>query len=301
MSKRWQTLRRALLPSASSSTDEQPNDVRFNLFNTERHQLNAPEFYSETSSLPDQSDLRVTLRLRKSGQVKIQELQRASNCKVDHTGNVCQWPCEEVLAYYCLQRSDRFNGKRVLELGAGMSGLAGQMVAALKTADLVVLTDGNDEATEMLRHNTALNVDNQAPSDTVRLNFVGFRGRTQLCVESLLWNRDESYLEVGQFDMILVSDCLFFVDFHLDLLHVLHRLLDVKGEVWICGPRRGTSMTHFIDLARTLEFDIECIENFDERVWKQHLEMLSGSDYDSDRHQPLLLVMRKKHQTLNSE
>lgn len=59
----------------------------------------------------------------------------------------CCWPSEEVLAYYCINHSDVFRSKKVLELGSGY-GLAGLVIAASTNADEVVISDGNPQVAE---------------------------------------------------------------------------------------------------------------------------------------------------------
>ena len=67
----------------------------------------------------------------------------------NNTGNVCIWPAEEILAHFVLSRYAEFTGKCVLEIGAGMSGLAGLFLAK-KCGDLerMVITDGNPQSVE---------------------------------------------------------------------------------------------------------------------------------------------------------
>ncbi|XP_022852341.1 uncharacterized protein LOC111373971 isoform X3 [Olea europaea var. sylvestris] len=59
----------------------------------------------------------------------------------------CQWPSEDVLAYYCLSHVDMFRSKRVIELGSGY-GLAGLVIGMVSDALEVVISDGNPQVVD---------------------------------------------------------------------------------------------------------------------------------------------------------
>ena len=68
----------------------------------------------------------------------------ASLIGFNNTGNVCVWPAEETLAIYCLENKELFQAKKVLELGAGMTGMAGMILAKLTDMTSIRITDGNE-------------------------------------------------------------------------------------------------------------------------------------------------------------
>ena len=79
--------------------------------------------------------------------------------KIDNTGNVRDWPSEDILAYYAIQKGlalEMQTPLRVLELGAGKSGLIGFAFAAIAKHNgfdglEVIVTDGNTKCVESLR------------------------------------------------------------------------------------------------------------------------------------------------------
>lgn len=87
-------------------------------------------------------DLKICTRLQS---LKLQDLTGFNN-----TGNICVWPSEEVMAGYCMENLHLFQGKKVLELGAGMTGLAGLVVAQACAPQHVCITDGNEKSVENL-------------------------------------------------------------------------------------------------------------------------------------------------------
>ena len=69
--------------------------------------------------------------------ITLEQLQASVGQPVDNTGNVREWPSEEILAFYLIEKAmqddtsqlDLSQKRRVIELGAGKSGLVGLAVA----------------------------------------------------------------------------------------------------------------------------------------------------------------------------
>merc|ERR1712154_37179 len=107
------------------------------------------------------------------------------------------------------------------------------------------------------------------------------------------------------FDLVLVSDCTHFTDFHACLIVTIGRLLCVDGICILCQPKRGKSLDQFIHLIEALNskdcsnddddalFDVKLYHDFDETISNQHKKYLESNDkvYDEDIHYPLVLVL----------
>ena len=187
----------------------------------------------------------------------LKDMRESFSTGVDNTGNVCLWPAEEVMAHYILTRASDFAGKNICELGAGV-GLCGLAMARVLKANSLLLTDGNAQVVDTLEK--ALQVRRSEICGRVRFArrrcaAPGVRWRQRLtpfpmrpsCVQHnrtldglatldvstrlLVWDRKLTSLEVpraGTFDFVVAADCLFFKDYHVDLVHTIKTLLSAR-------------------------------------------------------------------------
>ncbi|KAF4528193.1 hypothetical protein B566_EDAN014018 [Ephemera danica] len=201
----------------------------------------------------------------------------------NNTGNVRVWSSEEVLAHYCLkQGSALFSGRSVLELGGGMTCLAGLMVGKSTSPSKVHLSDGNSAAVANVKR------------IIVRNEF-----RMDVSCSILRWHEANKWLvNHGAFDLILCADCLFFDDARPELASAISCLLRPGGSALVMAPRRGGTFDVFVEEAAARGLLCSVARCYDETVWARHEALLNsfnqgGAFYDEDLHYPLLLILSK--------
>lgn len=199
----------------------------------------------------------------------------------NNTGNVCVWPSEEVMAYYCLKRLRMFQGASVCELGGGMTSLSGLLLASTQVPSKVLLTDGNQKAVHNLQEIIANNV-SLIDSD--------------VSAKVLLW--DQSFLNTpsiydASFDFVLCADCLFFEQSHSELAQAILKLMKMTGEAIIFAPKRSGTFEQFCVIARKF-FDLQVIPKYDDFIWHKHETLQMYDDhYKEDLHYPVMISLKK--------
>jgi calmodulin-lysine N-methyltransferase len=197
----------------------------------------------------------------------------------NNTGNICIWPSEEVMAYFCLENMSLFQGRSICELGAGMTGLAGMMIAATQTANHVLLTDGNEKSVANL-------------SAIIHLNELSLNTSASV----LCWNAsriDQEYKTFKQeFDFILCADCLFFTQVHDDLIATLQYILKPNGSVFIFAPERSGTFDLFCQKACKY-FNIEIKNYYHKLIEDKHFHLMqTNKHYDPRIHYPKCAILK---------
>lgn len=201
----------------------------------------------------------------------------------NNTGNICLWPSEESLAYFVLNNLQLFNGQRVLELGGGMTCLAGLFVTKYAQPKYVHLTDGNE-------------VSIQNVCEVFRKNFIDPRPDTKCSV--LKWENVNNLLDENeQYDCIMSADCLFFDSARSYFVAALWQCLKPTGMALIMAPRRGQTLNQFIVQAQQMGFECNLKIFYNNIVWQKHLSLLATNSYEEDIHYPLLIEVRKSKMT----
>ncbi|XP_025792459.1 calmodulin-lysine N-methyltransferase [Panicum hallii] len=314
-SQRWSILRRALLARSSSPApegtcrDQHIKDGTNNISRKASRGFNLIECHSlpisqlkkslENSSSGNENDLgcqkdvcvyyklpcgsssKLNLVYRREDSLELNDMEASNRYNIDTTGLVCCWPSEEVLAYYCINHSDVFRAKKVLELGSGY-GLAGLVIAACTNADEVVISDGNPQVVEYIQKNISIN------QETF--------GETKVKSMILHWDKEQASEVLNTFDIIVASDCTFFKQFHESLARTVKSLLkhSATSQAVFLSPKRGDSLDKFLGIIKENELSCELIENYDPTVWNLHKKYEAGDDrswpnYDKEHCYPLLV------------
>ncbi|XP_035774190.1 calmodulin-lysine N-methyltransferase-like [Anopheles albimanus] len=196
----------------------------------------------------------------------------------NNTGNICVWPSEEALAYYILSHLPLFDGTKVLELGGGMTCLAGLVLAKYGQPAFVHVTDGNELSVENVRKSLVLN----KFSCTIKSSVLKWDGRT---VRELTGGE--------RYQFILSADCLFFDESRSQLIDTMWLLLAEEGVALITAPRRGNTLSLFLNECVARGFHYELLQCYNEAIWARHLELKLMDGYDENTHYPLLVKMYK--------
>ncbi|KAK8394617.1 hypothetical protein O3P69_005820 [Scylla paramamosain] len=255
--RRWRILAEAL--QRSNNRDASPDSVstrKFQSFGLLLFEELGQEFYSVRLLRRDFSPSQLT--------------------GFNNTGNVCIWPSEEILTYYCLSNLKIFSGKSVLELGGGMTSLAGMLVAASGVVSKMVLTDGN-----------ALSVSN------VKVSLQKNSLPVETCARVLRWGvAEEVSPHQGKFDVAMCADCLFFDDGRDSLLLTLLAVLRPGGTALVVAPARSGTFHCFASMCRP-HFRVAIVEKYDHVVDQLAQKSARDPHYNHNLHFPLLMVLKK--------
>ncbi|XP_053677793.1 calmodulin-lysine N-methyltransferase [Anopheles nili] len=198
----------------------------------------------------------------------------------NNTGNICVWPSEEALAYYVLSRLPQFDGTKVLELGGGMTCLAGLVLAKYGQPAFVHVTDGNELSVENVRKSLVLNKFNC----TIKSSVLKWEQTTQ---------RELDQSQSERYHFILSADCLFFDESRSLLIDTIWHSLADEGVALITAPRRGHTLSLFLNECVARGFHYELLQCYNEAIWARHLELKQTEGYDENVHYPLLVKMYK--------
>ncbi|KAL2517943.1 S-adenosyl-L-methionine-dependent methyltransferase superfamily protein [Abeliophyllum distichum] len=301
-SLRWKILRRALLHPRSSNSENQSEiclnqisrKTRFGFNLIPCNSVNTDDLVEENSdcerssfrddcfcyTLPVPNGPKLFIHKRVEDCVDLNDFQACNRYGIDNTGLVCQWPSEDVLAYYCLLHVDMFRSKRVIELGSGY-GLAGLVIATVTDPLEVVISDGNPQVVDYIQRN-------------IDANSVSFCG-TNVTSMMLHWDHYEVPSISGTFDIVIASDCTFFKEFHKGLVQTIRCLLKEEGpsEAILFSPKRGDSLDKFLVEVKDSGLHFTVTEMYDNEIWRRHQIFINGDNswpnYDKDHCYPLFI------------
>ena len=200
----------------------------------------------------------------------------------NNTGNVCIWPAEECLSIFCLENRSIFDGKSVIELGAGMAGLAGLIVAQACNATDVTLTDGNE--------NSVNNLNVIIPENQFKAS---------VTAQKLEWSNKEFDKTSRQYDIAICADCLFFDEGRTQLMSTLAKVLKHSGLAILVAPSRSGTFDDFVHLINNETESFNQVKKncqYSKQIWLRRQQLIScdGSNFDEDKDYPIMMMFTRK-------
>ncbi|KAK1927208.1 putative nicotinamide N-methyltransferase [Papiliotrema laurentii] len=188
------------------------------------------------------------------------------------------WNTSRVLSNYLLRNPPLYQGRRVLELGAG-AGLP-SLVSAVSGADAVVVTDYPDQP---LVDNLRWNVDCNVPASLRdRVDVDGFVWGAN--VTSLLGKGKGKEVEGGKYDLIILSDLVFNHSQHPALISSVNALLAPTSSSSGPAPCLLVFFTHHRPhLAEAdMAFFPALAESGDGWAYEQVVDEYAGAMFEND-------------------
>ncbi|KAJ0970399.1 hypothetical protein J5N97_023276 [Dioscorea zingiberensis] len=202
------------------------------------------EMFASSPSTNEVTDIKL-----KSYSFRIKGLGREPQHTCKSTG-LMLWESARFICNLLLENPSIVTGKRVLELGCGSAGIC-SMVAA-RSAELVVATDGDDEALNLLKENIAANVEPNL------LN--------KLIVKKLLWGINSDVKDIKDlardFEAIIGTDVTYNPDAISPLFKTARELIseDRHGErepaLILCHIQRRVDENSILSSASSYGFKL---------------------------------------------
>lgn len=164
------------------------------------------------------------------------------------------WKSAKHLCQYQMSQSELFQGKRILELGAGL-GLNGILAYCMTQDSTICITDGATDALTILRENVELNHNKELTSN--------------ISCRQLIWNRSnaELFLEnhaKGQaFDVLLASDIVYAKGIIEPLWATVQVLLERSGVFVMAYASRNyvpINIEYVLEMSVNAGFEYELAE-----------------------------------------
>ena len=172
----------------------------------------------------------------------------------------------------------------MIEIGAGMTGLAGLIVAQACGSQNVTLTDGNEVSVKNL-------------SAIIKENKLESRVSSRL----FKWNdteKSEKEKELPKYDVAICADCVFFDEGRPQLISCLANSLKSGGLAIVVAPMRSGTLENFLkvinnetQLFKTAKINYQ----YSEQIWlrRQHLLTTDGTNFKEDIDYPLMLMCER--------
>lgn len=240
----------------------------------------------------------------RENRLSVHDLVSHRKTGVDNTGNFCVWDSERTLAFLLFHHLEYFGllelraATKITELGTGMAGLSaialGLRLQLNKTNAVdkkieVTLTDGHPDGVlnnQVNRFLTTLSIDSESNSPYFGVS---------VSEKVLLWSVDAKRSDEEPQDLVLVSDCIHFQNFHAALAITTLRVLHLGGKAIFCQPARADSLINFFELLRICP-DLSSLQWLEHPILQDccaRAKLEFKASYDESLHKPQLLIIQK--------